>query len=108
MQNQMEAMTQLQSQMAAMMTQMQSSINRFAPEEGMPIPNPQHPGHGRTFTTPPHRTSTPLSPIPEVSTPLPTPTHQIPHLSHQIWANSLQRNFLFHRANKVFDKKPQS
>ncbi|KAK1649002.1 hypothetical protein QYE76_066807 [Lolium multiflorum] len=33
MQNQMEAMTQLQSQMAAMMTQMQSSINRFAPQE---------------------------------------------------------------------------
>jgi hypothetical protein len=77
MQNRMESMAQLQSQMTTMMQQMQGSLNRFVPEEGMTTTAHPATGNGRTFSTPPTRTNTYLSPIPEGSTPILTPAPQI-------------------------------
>nr|XP_051205253.1 uncharacterized protein LOC127319100 [Lolium perenne] len=69
----MESMALLQSQMTTMMQQMQGSLNRIVPTEGMTPNFPLATGNGRTFSTPPTRTNSILSPIPEDSTPIPTP-----------------------------------
>jgi hypothetical protein len=64
---------------------MQTSIDRLAPEEGnttsaLPVVYVQVPTISRSFTTPPPRSSTTLSPIPEVTNPFPTPqTSQAQH-----------------------------
>jgi hypothetical protein len=59
--------------MTAMMSKMQTSIDKISPDQGtVAAPAPPH-INGRDFITPPPRTSTMLSPIPEGSTPLPTP-----------------------------------
>jgi hypothetical protein len=73
MHSRMESMAQLQSHMATMMQQMQGSINRLVPDEGMTTTVSPTVSYGRPFSTPPNRTSTNLSPIPEGTTPNPTP-----------------------------------
>jgi hypothetical protein len=108
MQNRMEAMALLQSQMTTMMQQMQGSINRLVPDEGMNTTVSPSIGNGRPFSTPPTRTNTNLSPIPEGSTPIPTPTPQISHLFLQPWANSHRINSHFAHAPKVFVRMPVS
>jgi hypothetical protein len=67
-------MNLVQMQMASMMQKMQGSMDRLVPEEGIPIPTTSpKPSAVHTLYTPPTRTNTILSPIPEGSTPHPTP-----------------------------------
>jgi hypothetical protein len=75
MQDRIEAMNQAQIQMASMMQRIQGSLDRLLPGEGIPPPTTSpNPDTGHTLYTPPTRANTILSPIPEGSTPIPTPT----------------------------------
>jgi hypothetical protein len=68
-------LTSQMENMAGMMARMQSSIDRLAPSEGT---NNTDTGQQRELVTPPPRSSTQLSPIPEVPTPQATPAAQNP------------------------------
>jgi hypothetical protein len=56
MQDRIEAMNLVQMQMAPMMQKMQGSLERFVPEEGIPITTTSpNPSNGHTLYTPPTR-----------------------------------------------------
>jgi hypothetical protein len=63
MQDHMESMVHMQSQMASMMQRMQGSLDRLVAEEGMNPAIAANTGNGRTFSTPSTHTNTHLSSI---------------------------------------------
>jgi hypothetical protein len=71
------AMSSLQgelSKITSLMTNMQMSFARFHPPESTTTADPPPTQQAPTFHTPPNRSSQPLSPIPEESTPLSSTT----------------------------------